>query len=191
MRKNRSREINVFSMSALDLFASALGAFIIIAVIALPYYLNTDKHKFDHQFENVGDISSKNRFFIVTMYWDTNKEQDIDLIVVDPQGRKYNYSNSKHNGSNAKLVFDSIGVKRGTEMWIDNEIDTRRSGKWKIYYKNQKNIKNVNVMGSVYTNNGSYDFPVHKMNGQVTHHVATISINTGSNGTYGLTVTSH
>lgn len=30
-------------MSALDLFASAMGAFILIAVVALPYYLKTDK----------------------------------------------------------------------------------------------------------------------------------------------------
>lgn len=43
MRRNKKQEINIFSMSALDLFASALGAFILIAVIALPYYLNTDK----------------------------------------------------------------------------------------------------------------------------------------------------
>ena len=41
--RRRNREINIFSMSALDLFASAMGAFILIAVIALPYYLMTDK----------------------------------------------------------------------------------------------------------------------------------------------------
>lgn len=43
MRRRGNREINIFSMSALDLFASALGAFILIAIIALPYYLNTTK----------------------------------------------------------------------------------------------------------------------------------------------------
>ena len=37
----RSREITIFSMSALDLFASALGAFILIAVVLFPYFLNT------------------------------------------------------------------------------------------------------------------------------------------------------
>ena len=37
--KSRSREINVFSMSALDLFASALGAFILISVVLMPYFL--------------------------------------------------------------------------------------------------------------------------------------------------------
>ncbi len=39
MRK-RNREINIFSMSALDLFASAMGAFILIMLILMPYYLN-------------------------------------------------------------------------------------------------------------------------------------------------------
>ena len=37
--KSRSQEINVFSMSALDLFASALGAFILISIVLMPYFL--------------------------------------------------------------------------------------------------------------------------------------------------------
>ena len=40
--KFRNREINVFSMSALDLFASALGAFIIIAIVLMPYFLRIE-----------------------------------------------------------------------------------------------------------------------------------------------------
>jgi len=40
--RKKNRDINIFSMSALDLFASALGAFIIITVIVLPYYLKTN-----------------------------------------------------------------------------------------------------------------------------------------------------
>ena len=39
--KSRSRELNIFSMSALDLFASAMGAFILIALILIPYFPNT------------------------------------------------------------------------------------------------------------------------------------------------------
>ena len=35
------REINIFSMSALDLFASALGAFILITVMLFPFFPNT------------------------------------------------------------------------------------------------------------------------------------------------------
>ncbi len=40
--KIRSREINVFSMSALDLFASALGAFILITIVLMPYFLRAE-----------------------------------------------------------------------------------------------------------------------------------------------------
>jgi len=43
--KKPSREINIFSMSALDLFASALGAFILITVILFPYFPNTGDSK--------------------------------------------------------------------------------------------------------------------------------------------------
>ena len=39
--KLRGREINVFSVSALDLFASGMGAFIVLAVMALPFFPNT------------------------------------------------------------------------------------------------------------------------------------------------------
>lgn len=39
--KRRNREINIFSISALDLFASALGAFLLITVVLLPYFPNT------------------------------------------------------------------------------------------------------------------------------------------------------
>lgn len=39
--QRRNREINIFSMSALDLFASAMGAFILIAIVLFPYFPNT------------------------------------------------------------------------------------------------------------------------------------------------------
>ncbi len=40
--KQRNREISIFNMSALDLFASALGAFILITLLLLPYFPNFD-----------------------------------------------------------------------------------------------------------------------------------------------------
>lgn len=41
--KRARRDIQVFSLSALDLFASAMGAFMIITLIIFPYYQNTSK----------------------------------------------------------------------------------------------------------------------------------------------------
>jgi len=36
--KSQRRNISVFSISALDLFAAALGAFILIVLVLFPYY---------------------------------------------------------------------------------------------------------------------------------------------------------
>ena len=39
----RNREISIFSMSALDLFASALGAFILLTIVIFPYFPNVSQ----------------------------------------------------------------------------------------------------------------------------------------------------
>ena len=41
--KKKSREINVFSMAALDIFASAMGVFMLIAVVLFPYYMKNSE----------------------------------------------------------------------------------------------------------------------------------------------------
>ena len=39
--RRKNRELSIFSMSSLDLFASALGAFILLTIVVFPYFLNT------------------------------------------------------------------------------------------------------------------------------------------------------
>ena len=54
--KRKNREISIFSMSALDLFASAMGAFILIAVVMFPYFPNTgtaDQRDLDEALERL------------------------------------------------------------------------------------------------------------------------------------------
>lgn len=43
--KIRRRELNIFSISALDLFASGMGAFVLLALIAMPFFPNTGDSK--------------------------------------------------------------------------------------------------------------------------------------------------
>jgi len=45
MKRRRGRNIEVFSMSAIDLFAAAMGAFALLAIILLPYYQNELREK--------------------------------------------------------------------------------------------------------------------------------------------------
>ena len=59
--KRKSRDISIFSMSALDLFASALGAFILIAVVIFPYFPNTgmaDPAGLDDALERLREVAS-------------------------------------------------------------------------------------------------------------------------------------
>ena len=54
--RRKSRDVSIFSMSALDLFASALGAFILIAVVMFPYFPNTgtsDQRDLDEALERL------------------------------------------------------------------------------------------------------------------------------------------
>ena len=55
MRRRKNREINIFSISALDLFASAMGVFLLVAIVALPYYLKVDPDLVDQ----VGQIKKQ------------------------------------------------------------------------------------------------------------------------------------
>ncbi len=86
----RNREINIFSMSALDLFVLALGAFMLIALIAVPYYLKTQDsfmaqvRQAQEQLEQCRE--DLNRTFLVVVTKWTSIWHDIDLHVLDPQG---------------------------------------------------------------------------------------------------------
>ena len=51
--KFRNREINIFGMASLDLFASALGAFIVIAVVLMPYVLRPDPKEMERLEHNL------------------------------------------------------------------------------------------------------------------------------------------
>ena len=59
MRRS-NRELNIFSMSALDLFASALGAFMLLAVVFFPFFPNTgdDQGTVDEVKEAVASASA-------------------------------------------------------------------------------------------------------------------------------------
>ncbi len=47
--RRQNRNIEIFSISALDLFASAMGAFILVAVILFPYYLKRQEVEAENQ----------------------------------------------------------------------------------------------------------------------------------------------
>ena len=59
--KRRNREVSIFSMSALDLFASALGAFILIAIVMFPYFpMTADQADLDDALERLRAAAGDN-----------------------------------------------------------------------------------------------------------------------------------
>lgn len=133
-----SREINIFSLSALDLFASALGAFILLAVIQFPYTKKNEdivnakqaaeralsQCKADLQVAQDEATECKKRlketFLAIILKWET-KDQDVDLHVIDPTGNEFFYK--KHNRErtdfstvNAEISVDQIQGP-GVEVW--------------------------------------------------------------------------
>ena len=65
--RSRQRTISVFSVSALDLFAAALGAFILIVLILFPYY---QKGGTDVSFEELEELVQKRRLAAATTQTD-------------------------------------------------------------------------------------------------------------------------
>lgn len=67
MRHKKNREINVFSTSAIDLFASSMGVFILLMIITIPYYTKTEtkkpvveeKPKVEKAVEKIPDLRAK------------------------------------------------------------------------------------------------------------------------------------
>jgi len=187
MRRN-NKDINVFNMSALDLFASALGAFIVITVVLFPYYLKESKvieqlkvakielTKTQQQLQqcqkklkqankaNANCLKKLSQtFLIVIMKWSTIKH-DVDLHVVTPEGNEFYYDKNNRNGlnyssSNAVL---SVDTKRGPgfEMW---EEPTAKSGEYKIFYRffaRHNGVHSAKVSGSIYFRGGSKKLPL-------------------------------
>ena len=197
--KRRNREISIFSMSALDLFASALGAFILIAIAIFPYFPNTGRTAgprppapaapgpaLERQLEEIrrqlaeaqsrlaeareeardreenqnllvlveveGELAAararladaaadardleeirdrlilaqgrlaaaqerergleralqderRRKFLLITISWD--RDDDVDLHIVDPRGREYYYAARRHAGSPAQFEEDT------------------------------------------------------------------------------------
>lgn len=126
--RRRSREINIFSLSALDLFASAMGAFIIIAVILFPYYLKT------HTKSDIVKEKSELAKLREQVKLDANVIKQLERENATKSGKLaspfisviISWSNTNKNNGNDIMGND-----------VDLHIDDKRLGH-RYYYKNKK-----------------------------------------------------
>ena len=93
--KRRGQEINIFSMSALDLFASAMGVFILITLVLIPF------------FPNQGDARETE---ILTLENETLKQENEKLLIENDRLKQ-----SAADTTNAAL--------EGRIKYLQSEID--------------------------------------------------------------------
>ena len=163
-------------MSILDLFASAMGAFLIIMIILIPYYLKAgdaeklvvklraEKAELTQQVAVLqGELEIcheklAHTFLAVVLKW-TTKSQDVDLHVVDTDRnefffRRHNRNQAHFPGSNAELSVDTINGP-GIEIW---ENPQAKPGLYEIYanlFSQHGNPANPLVETNLYFRDGA------------------------------------
>ena len=97
----------------------------------------------------------RKKFLLILISWSSNND-DIDLHVIDPQGREFYYRKKTHPGTPAKLEEDNTRGP-GNEIWLHPQATP---GRYKIYYKFFEATRyQVKVRGSYLTPDGRKDLP--------------------------------
>ncbi len=192
-------------MSALDLFASAMGAFILIMIILSEFYLNVSpvhptelaqqlaiakekqeelekKNKELEEQKKELEKQAKATYLLVTLSWtkSANKKVDIDLYVIDPHGNKFNYSShnrtrSHYPNSKAELSEDATDGP-ASEIWVAPKAEV---GAYKVYYNYYSGETAANLTGRIFHANGMVKLPSASMSRKQNApgvHVATIYV---------------
>ncbi len=121
--KKKHRDFNIFTLSALDLFCSALGVFMILCFVIFPYYAKPDESA----------PSKQARTCTVNLTWEhklaTNGESlrgahDVDLYVVKEVPGKAAKLYSTYSGPPTADEAGHLGDARNTgcETWISPEL---------------------------------------------------------------------
>ena len=170
--RQRNREFNIFSISALDLFASAMGVFALIAIILFPYYLQTSDPAATRQLRTeLEQLRGENEqlrkqlsrgFLVVVLRWNT-RGQDVDLHVVNPRGQEFSYEQHNRDGGHFPGVaaFLTVDSRRGpgVEVWLE---PIAAPGRYQIaanLYDRHGNSSNPTIQGKVYFRNGALTLP--------------------------------
>lgn len=183
MRHRKNREINIFSMSALDLFACALGAFFLLMIILFPYY-KKDKpilEKLAKSEAALRDCKSQSQqavqqlqqckrqlasgILLAVLSWDSDdkksvKANDIDMFVRDPNGYEYSFQHQTNPNSRASISLD-IQATPGFEVFEEPDI---RPGTYSfgiaLYKGSQYGNSMLNARVRFYTKDGGKTAPV-------------------------------
>jgi hypothetical protein len=175
-------------MSVLDLFAAALGGFILIAVILFPNYMKQQKVELQLQASEQNlkqckasesqaqqTLATQTRelascqaalattFLVVAIEWNSSGNFDVDLLVFDPDGNEFfwgrnNRDRRDYPSTDAQLSYDNTRGP-GVELWQHPKAQT---GTYRVaydYYGAPGPNRPVEVKGNVFYRNGRIQLP--------------------------------
>ena len=119
-------------------------------------------------------------FIVVSINWETQK-QDIDLWVIDPNGKKFYYSKKKHTGIRGLLSVDDTDGP-GLEVF---QVVRAYPGDYKVYYhlySRKGNNANPEIKGWIYYPKGARKLPAKTLTNSTAVLATTITVQ--SDGTY-------
>jgi cell division protein FtsB len=174
--RRRNREITIFNLSMLDVICGALGAFLFLVAILVPYYRKDLAAQIRRLQETVAELRQEvdetreeletaerrveeleerlaKTFLVVLMKWTTDR-QDVDLHVVDPTGAEFYFQRRTNPGRPGELTEDDLAGP-GNEIW---SVPEAPPGEYRIYYNlysRSGNPGNPEVTGRVFFRDGS------------------------------------
>jgi hypothetical protein len=172
--RRRNREITVFNLSMLDVICGALGAFLILVIMLLPYYKKDLAQENQRLARELEELKSETPLIII-IEWEAARV-DVDLHVVDPAGAEFFFQRKRIAGRPGRLSEDDT-VGPGFEVW---EIAMAEAGSYRLYYNlyaRRGNPENPSVRGRVLHRGGVDHLPALTLSRtQVKVPVTTISV---------------
>lgn len=196
--RRRTREIQIFNLSMLDVISGALGAFLFLVAILLPFYQkdlaveiqqlqNTVRELQRELEETEAELAAAEAkaeeledrldktFLLVLMKWKT-AATDVDLHLVDPSGAEFFWDRTIVAGRPGELTEDDTSGP-GNEIW---SIPEAPEGEYRVYYNlysRHGNRENPQITGRVFFRDGSQELPTMTLSREQTKIlVATISV---------------
>ena len=180
--KKKNREINIFNLSMLDVICGAMGAFLAIMIILLPFYNKTNidyrqmlreaQERLEREQARNRELERENEqqkeelnktFLVIHISWNAKRGSgadatDIDLFVIDPKGKKFYYDQPQFPNHPGELSVDSKHAP-GNEVWISRDAIP---GEYKIMvnlYRKAGNNPTPVVTGKAVGRRGDSAFP--------------------------------
>lgn len=109
-----------------------------------------------------GSGGAQKAFLAVFISWST-RDHDIDLVVRDPSGKKFDFKNRKHGSHPGYFALDTRRGP-GAELWQTDRIIPGLYSATYSFYNEYGNTEAAKVSGTIYSAKGSFEITAVQMN---------------------------